>query len=285
MKKILGLIFAGLVAAAPVWGGERNSLEVAFETSNYRYREPHMKGPIKDSGHLQGVSMNFTHRSLMSEILGDNDNFVSLELIYMSGKVDYDGYLQDTAGNIVGTASSEGIHDWYVDGRLLFGQHFKLSDKLALDPFMGLAYRFLRDEGQKKSDSAYLRESNYVYMPIGTGLTWQMSETFKIVLKGEFDWLLQGKQKSGLSRFGPPYGDLSNTQKKGWGVRASVKLEQSLGKMGLFVEPFYRYWKIQNSEFDYYAAIDLGGGWYQYIGGIEPFNITREYGIRAGITF
>ena len=76
-----------------------------------------------------------------------------------------------------------------------------------------------------------------------------------------------------------------NSQRKGFGARASVKAEQELGQTAIFVEPFVRYWKIQNSKFDYYYAEDMGGGWYKLHGGIEPFNTTREYGIRVGIAF
>lgn len=265
---------------------KKNEFSLAYEYSDYIYREPHMDYPIKDSGTMHGISAAYTLRSVMEEAWGPNDNFLSVELIYMTGKVDYEGWLQDGYGNVTGPAYSNGIHDWYLDGRLLFGQRFTLKeDRLFIDPFAGLAYRFLRDEGHKKSDTAYLRESNYFYAPLGANLVWQITDSFKMVLKGEFDWLLSGKQKSGMSRFDPLFSDMTNTQKKGVGARASVKLEQELGKIAVFVEPFYRFWKIQNSEQGCYYKEDLGGGYYMCYGGIEPFNTTREYGLRAGVTF
>ena len=280
MKRICCLV-ASFVFTLSAVAGERNSFEAAVETSKYQYREPHMQYPIKNTGRMTGVSAAFTHRSLLESYFGENPAFVRIEGIYMKGKVDYDGYLQD------GTpATSDDIDDWYVDGRLLFGQRYEFAEQsLILEPFLGLAYRFLQDNGQKKSDSGYLRESNYTYMPIGAHFTWNVTNSFRMMLKGEFDWLLEGKQKSGTSRFDPAFKDLKNTQKKGFGLRAGFRVEQDLGKIALFAEPFYRYWKIQNSKMDCYYTEDIGGGWYMCYGGIEPYNTTREWGMKAGIEF
>lgn len=295
MRKICCLVAAFVFTLSAV-AGERNSFEVAAETSKYQYREPHMEGPIKISGRMQGLSAAFTHRSLLESYFGENPAFVRIEGIYMRGKTDYDGYLQDGGGHIVGPSTTEDVDDWYVDGRLLFGQRYEFAEQsLVLEPFLGLAYRFLRDNGQKKSDTSYLRESNYTYAPIGANFTWNVTNTFRMILKGEFDWLLEGKQKSGTSRFGNPCGlvpgatgpckDMKNTQKKGFGLRAGFRVEQDLGKMAVFAEPFYRYWKVQNSKMDCYYTADIGGGWYMCYGGIEPYNTTREWGVKAGIEF
>ena len=65
-----------------------------------------------------------------------------------------------------------------------------------------------------------------------------------------------------------------------------MKAEIDFGPFGVFIEPFWRYWKIQNSAKAWYDLVDEDGnptGYGGYI--IEPFNITREYGIRTGITF
>lgn len=265
---------------------KKNKLEIGLEYSDYVYREPHMDYPIKIAGKMQGIDLKYTIHSLMSEAWGENDNFMSVELLYMTGKVDYDGWLQDGSGNVVGPSSTTGIHDWYIDARLLFGRRVYLTEnKLILDPFLGIAYRFLRDEQHKKSDSGYLRESNYLYVPIGADFTWQATSSFKLTLKGEFDWLLGGKQKSGMSRFDPAFRDMMNSQRKGFGARASIKAEQNIGQIGIFVEPFVRYWKIQNSKWNYYYVEDIGGGMGYFYGGIEPFNTTREYGLRAGVSF
>ena len=280
MKKWYVFCLVSLFGISLGYAETGDSFSVAFETSNYGYREPHMDGPMHLSGMMYGVSARLASYSLLKDQLGLNKSFTALEAIYMTGKVDYDGYLQDSFGNIVAPFQEKGINDWYIDVRALGGRRIDITKTWYLELFAGLGYRFLRDEQQKKSDMGYLRESNYIYAPLGLNLAWKTSDTFKITASGEFDWLLEGTQKS-------DFGDalLENTQREGWGVRASLKLEQDLGAVAVFVEPFYRYWKIQNSDFDYYGIVDIGGGNYSYVGGIEPFNITREYGVKIGIAF
>lgn len=281
MRKFCCLVLF-CVFSLSAMAAERLSFEVSAEMSNYTYREPHMQYPIKISGHMTGVSAALTHRSLLESYFGENAAFVRVEGIYMQGKNDYDGYLQ--GGGVDGTPITiSNIDDWYIDGRLLFGQRYEFAEQsLILEPFAGVAYRFLQDNGQKKSDSAYLRESNYVYAPFGARFTWNVSNTFRMILNGEFDWLLEGKQKSGMSRFDPAFSDLRNTQKEGFGLRAGLRMEQEIGKVAVFAEPFYRYWKIQNSNVDYYYIDELFGWGY---GGVEPYNTTHEWGIKAGVAF
>ncbi len=281
MKKISILLVVCLVGLAGFsHAAGSNSFSVALETSDYGYREPHLPGPMRLSGMMYGVSARLVNYSLLKDFYNSENAFTALDVLYMTGKVDYDGYLQDSLGNIVAPFEQKNINDWYIDVRALSGRKFELAkDTWYLDLFAGLGYRFLRDEQQKKSDMGYLRESNYLYVPGGLNLSWKTSDTFKITATGEFDWLLEGTQKSDFG-----YMMLENRQTEGWGVRASLKLEKSLGAVAVFVEPFYRYWKIQNSDIDY-GEIDMGGGWYTYQGGIEPFNITREYGLKVGLAF
>ena len=68
-------------------------------------------------------------------------------------------------------------------------------------------------------------------------------------------------------------------REEGYGLRGSVKLEKRFSKFGIFVEPFIRYWHIQNSE-EAYAQM---GPYVITI--IEPKNETREYGLKIGLTF
>lgn len=283
MKKAVSLLGGLLIAlfALPAFAGD---LSVAVEFSDYGYKEPHMKGPIRNYGKMKGVSAKYTSWDLFGSYFSNmEDTFITLEGIYMSGKVDYDGWLQNSYGDIVGKAKSEDINDWYVDARFLAGQRYHFSDSWYADPYIGIAYRYLRDEGQKKSEYAYLRESNYLYMPIGFNLGWQVGGGFNLTLNSEFDVLLKGRQQSGPTKAGEAqgFGDTIHDQSQGWGVRFSLKVEQEIGQVAIFAEPFFRYWKIQNSDIGFSVSEQL----MQYQASIEPFNITREYGIKAGIRF
>ena len=282
MKKV-GFLLGGLLLslfALPAFAGD---FSVAAEFSDYGYKEPHMKGPIRNYGKMKGVSLRYTAWDLLGDYFSNTGNtFARLEGIYMNGKVDYDGYLQDSHGNIVGTAKSEDINDWYVDARVLAGQRYDFSLHFYMDPYVGIAYRYLRDEGQKKSEYAYLRQSNYLYLPVGTDFGFKTGG-FSLVVNGEFDILLKGRQESGTTKEMSEQGfsDTTHHQSQGWGARFSLKVEQEVGQIAIFAEPFYRYWKIQDSDVGFSISEQL----MQYQASIEPFNITREYGVKVGIKF
>ena len=287
MKKILlGLVFISLAVPA-LAKDQRHKLEIAYEYSDYGYREPHMQYPIHNVATKQGVSVVYTRQSLKSEELNEEDTtFGSLEFRYMNGKADYDGYLQD--GTPFKTYDDK---DYYMEAALKLGQYYSLgSSAVRVWPYMGIGWRSLRngEDGLKDYGGvlgwSYQRTSTYVYVPLGMNFTVELGDAARLTLNGQFDWLIHGNQNSHVDDSWN-VNSISNKQDKGFGVRASVKLETDLGGMGLFVEPFWRYWKIQNSEKVTYYVYDSGG----YIVGQgamwEPFNITREYGIRAGITF
>ena len=118
-----------------------------------------------------------------------------------------------------------------------------------------------------KDPNGYLRESNYVYVPF-TGELRFKGGVWEFDLRGELDYLLFGLQESHMEPR-----TLRHDQHSGYGLRASAKLQVNLdgNKTGVFVEPFYRYWDIQDSQ--------ANGGY------LEPHNTTREFGLRAGIAF
>lgn len=263
-------------------------LEIAYETESYGYREPHMQYPIKISGRKQGVSLTYTRNNLLSAVgMGEDNSFGTLELRYLRGKVDYNGFLWDGT-----TATSDDERDYYYEGRLFIGKHMAMGDYFTLSPYFGLGYRYLCNHAEK-SPGGYKRESTYFYMPFGAGLAFHPGNGWSATLSGEFDWMINGNQRSQMSdtgNFDPPYQDfhykdVTNDQTKGFGLRAGFKVEKDFGGFGLFAEPFYRFWKIQNSEVEPLLATNGTETVFTGRGLVEPFNITREYGVKIGVTF
>ncbi|MHC4357072.1 MAG: hypothetical protein ACYS0H_30615, partial [Planctomycetota bacterium] len=84
----------------------------------------------------------------------------------------------------------------------------------------------------------------------------------------EYDIFLWGEQRSHLSDFpsDPPEPDVENEQDEGFGYRISVRLQREYSNGVLIIEPFFRFWDIEDSE--------ISRGWF------EPANETTEYGIR-----
>ena len=181
----------------------------------------------------------------------------------MGGTTDYDGWLMTTPPT--GHKFND-IGDYYYEGRLHLGRVADLSQVTQLWFAAGFAYRYLKDH-MNKDPYGYLRESNYVYMPL-TGELRFKGKTLEVDLRGELDYLLFGWQNSHMLG-----GNIRHEQHEGFGLRVSAKAQVNLGggKTGIFVEPFYRMWNIGESE--------SNGGY------IEPHNTTKEAGLRAGITF
>lgn len=285
MKKFLvvvSFVLLSFPAFALQDGGAK--LEIAYEGMGYSYREPHMDHPISLKAPTKhGGSIKYTKYGLSSGFSGDKDNmFGVLEARFLMGDTKYRGY---TWGG--DPASANGLKDWYVEGRMLAGNKYDLSDTWGVSPYLGIGYRFLSNHADEM-EGGYRRESNYFYVPLGAELGWQMGEDWKLTFTGEFDWLIKGSQLSRMSDTELPspyeYKDVRNQQSKGFGLRGSVKLETTYAGVGVFIEPFYRFWKIQNSKLEPLIITD---GYYDYYGGdlVEPFNITREYGVKIGVSF
>lgn len=266
-------------------GLKKHNLEVAYEISDYGYREPHMEYPIHITAKKQGVSLVYTRISVRSEDVTDEDpTFATLELRYMTGKADYDGFWSD--GTELQMYDEK---DYYMEAALKIGRYYTLTDFMKLWPYLGIGWRSLRngedgviDLGGGNYGETYQRTSTYIYVPLGLKWETNFGSAVKLSLNGQFDWLLRGNQSSHTTMLVNSH-NFSNKQDKGYGVRTSAKLETNFGKMGIFVEPFWRYWKIQNSAEEWIYSVSDPTNPIGYV--IEPFNITREYGIRAGITF
>jgi len=235
MKKLLFLlvIFAALPAFA------QKTLEVAYESSDYSYREP-SDHAIGLKGKMQGGSLRYETR------MRDSDMFAAFDGRWMGGTTDYDGWLQDGYGNFEKHTASD-IGDYYYEARLHIGQIYDFSQEMKLWLSAGVGYRYLKDH-MNKDPYGYLRESSYVYIPFTLNLRYTGS-WWSAVLGGEFDYMILGHQ---TSHFDYPFEDIRNDQNDGFGVRVGLKLQADLSeKTGIFVEPFYRYWQIAGSKEEY----------------------------------
>lgn len=260
MKKLLLCLVVFLITS-PVMAlnGGVEKWEIAYEGEGYSYREPHMEYPISLKGYHHGASIKYT-------TFGNGGTARGVGIFegrFLMGKTDYDGYLMN------GTPSTaNGITDWYFELRGLYGYNFG-SETTQFTPYIGFGYRFLSNN-MDKDDSGYRRESTYYYIPIGASLKTGADNGFSATFTGEFDWLVYGNQYSGLS------GGVNNLQSKGLGARGGIKLAAGSEDFRVFIEPFYRFWKIQNSDV---VMINSSEGL------LEPFNISREYGVKVGFEF
>jgi len=237
-----------------------HSFEIGFEAFHKEYKEPDV---MNEKGMMVGVGLAYTYH--------DKAMFkASLLLAY--GEVDYEN-----------SGTLDGIPDRHVELRGLVGYDFAVDPTFVVTPYIGLGYRFLRNDsaGMITSTGArgYNRESNYFYTPVGIAVVKILPEGWTLSAEAEFDYLWYGKQHSDLSDANPLFPDISNDQDQGYGIRGAVRIEKKLSASSVFLEPFVRYWHVSQSDDAIFSA---GGTLYR---GYEPKNDTTEIGASVGLKF
>lgn len=288
MKKIVVLLMLCGLCLTLQAKDQKHKLEIAYEGSDYAYREPHTTQKLRLAGRKRGLHLVYTNQSVLSRDVSDEDpSFASLEFRYMDGKTDWKDANQEADTN---------VRDHYMEAALKFGRKYQLANPLQLRPYLGIGWREAQhgedpfdrdyltvDYGISYEEAVYVTKTKttYFYIPIGSNLMLNIGEDLTVTLNGEFDWLIHGRINAHAPGYFVNSNNISVSAPKGYGVRVSVKAELDMGPMGVFIEPFWRYWQVQRSSKYWY---DLDGG---SDGGCTraPMNTTREYGIRAGISF
>lgn len=264
---------------APANEGRRHSFSVGTETYSYDYRET-VNGArfMSMKGAYSGLSVDYAYRinpkdSNYSEYVDE----VRVQSRLAGGKVDYDG-----------SNTFSGIRDTVFEMRGLLAKNYSLGEGTSAAPYIGLGYRYLNDGFEKNSPGGYNRESKYWYLPVGGDLKFRVRDGWGLSMNLEYDQLLAGTQKSHLEDVDPSYETLSNDQRKGYGIRGAVMVSKDITKgVNLFVEPFVRYWSIEDSDFsplviNGVTQCDSNG---LCDGGFEPSNVTKEIGLKMGVGF
>jgi hypothetical protein len=226
---------------------------------------------MEQEGLFYGMRLGFTGRNWASGSLeesgADGGIMFRAEGRVAFGQVDYDGGIVDLNTNTVTPYSMDDIDDWVFEGRLLLGGD-RLHQSALHTIYAGIGYRYLNDDSSF-DPAGYERESNYVYVPVGYAFDSSIEEGWSFGFGAEFDIFLVGNQKSYLSDVNPTYPDIDSRQESGYGCRASVRFQHKSQKGIFVVEPFIRYWDIDDSE----VSIETIGNLY------EPANETIESGI------
>jgi hypothetical protein len=274
----------------------KHQFELSTEVYRYKYTE---NIGVKIAGVKGGLTGAYQYRLFDNPEIhtikdffsrSSKPNILRLEARTSYGKVDYEG-----------SGTWGGIPDLNFETRGLFGMEIPVEENLMFVPFGGLGYRYLYNDMSKypasivdgqQYFSGYDRESSYIYIPLGLEAKTKFAQKWSLAVKGEFDWFIWGKQISHLedsvdeNDVKSGYDKLSNTQKHGLGWRMSARLMRQTGPFDLFVEPFIRYWHIEDSEVSLIttngSAICQGN---LCSAGLEPDNKTWEYGLNLGAKF
>jgi len=210
-----------------------------------------------------GLRLGYTSRdwvpSSTEELSSGVGAMSRLEARFAYGQVDYDGATQGGSPLSIG-----GIDDLVFEGRLLLGTDWLVGGEMLNTLYAGIGYRYLRDDLSVHS-GGYLRESNYIYVPLGYQLDGSLESGWSWAAGLEYDFFIWGKQRSHLSDVSLFLPIVDNEQDSGFGYRAHLRLQNKESDGVLIIEPFVRFWDIDKSEMN--------------MGFLEPANETTEVGI------
>lgn len=258
----------------PYPGLRRNAFDLGTEVYYFHYEEP---GLMEEEGVFYGVRVGCTGRGWIpaspQASSADGGTMFRAEGRFAFGQVDYDGGIIDLDTGAVTPCNMDDIDDWVFEGRLLLGADWLYGSALNT-VYAGIGYRYLNDDSSF-DPAGYERESNYLYVPIGYEFDSSHMTGWSFGFGAEFDVFIVGNQRSHLSDVDPAYSDVDNRQNSGYGCRASVRLQHKTEAVIFSVEPFIRYWNIDDSEVEYETFGTL----------IEPANETTEYGISVLLMF
>ena len=241
----------------------KSGFEIGLDMSYIRYEEPEF---MEEEGLTLSLYGAYTVRP--------NDFMVRFDGRLGFGSVDYTSPVSGRA---------DGLRDYIMEARLLFGRTFEISDKWYVTPFSGLGYRYLFDGLGEKVTSlwhlGYDRRSNYLYSPIGIESASFLKYGWSLAAAAEYDYFWHGWQHSEL---GAPFGsDLTviNDQEDGWGLRAHGKIIKESGRYDIIFGPYFKYWNISDSrEVSIFFEGEEGTV-------IEPANNSIEIGGMFGVVF
>lgn len=258
-----------------------HSLDLSWEIYSAWYHEPHV---MEQSGTMNGYSGRYTYRPNKDDLFYYKAiNYYRLDGMFASGRFDY-----QAKGDQEGLKINN-IYDYMVEIRGIIGKEYIHEDFNFL-AYSGFGHRFLNDEETPptifmgSSVYGYERESRYYYLPFGFEVSKNFEGNWTVTANGEYDWFLTGRQVSEFSdanKYLPDSRneDVSNRQDSGYGMRGSIKFLKSAEQFNFFVEPFIRYWKINDSEIKttYFDS--------ELFAGLEPENQTLESGVKLGMQF
>ena len=233
----------------------RRGFEVGGQIAHYHYEEPDFAKFIGNRGGIVGA-YTFPRRW--------NRVFFKVDGRGSYGALKYQG-----------SGTQDSVPDLIIETRGVAGMDFPVGSGVSLSPYLGVGYRYLYNDsrGYTSTNAAgYQRYSNYLYMPVGVTMRFDLGNRWVLAPTGEADIFIRGKQRSQLSDANLGFNDVTNTQRHGYGSRAYLMVEKDHLAFGAWMH----YWNIKDSDVQ---PIGLGQA------GREPENWTRESGIEFRYRF
>jgi len=258
--------------ARPLSLGTETGIDIGIENGSYRWQDWTAGSDYaRARGRRTGASIALTQ----AFDTGEDDVFVSAEVSYVQGRVTR----TVRNGDVISTGTRQIESAW--DSRALIGTDWHFAD-FSLSPFTGVGYRAVQGRASIDGAAYYLREIKQTYLPLGLTLRQHLINGARLSTTAEYDHLLGSRIKSHYgddTRYASLIGTVDNIAKKGFGARLSMTYDQPPWSIG----PFFRYWKVAESNKVYLPVLSAAVGSANYAN--EGVNKTYEFGVSAKYRF
>ncbi|MBE2896500.1 porin family protein [Pasteurellaceae bacterium HPA106] len=269
MKKItFGLL---LVLATPAALASHWEYTLGGEVYRETYRE-YVNGSerfMQQRAHMHGLSGAATYHF-------NPQSAVILEGRYVKGKSHYVGSEgpseEKPEGTPYGSVTIHGTPRNSYDLRALYQHHFYAMQR-DWRVQVGGGYRILNDLNSRKDAEDYDRKNRLIYAHIGVSTDFALPNGFTLSPKIGYNQLIRARQYSYIEQ------TAINKQRNGKGLEFELGLSKVVGKGKVTFSPFYRGWKV----FDSNRIVQNTDGEIGEI--VEPKNITHEVGVKLSYTF
>ncbi len=240
-----------------------NSYSIGIEGFRDSYKEYFIDAVAGVDPHVDvhtdygSVTANYQHSA--------NGYFTAVDGRYSQGNSNYK--------SLSGVANH--IPDKEGEARLRFGESIVVWHGIVM-PYIGLGARLFYDKFKEAGPGGYDRHIAQLYAPIGA--TYQFNwRGWMFRPNVEIDPLFWGRVTSKLGEI-PGYGDVTNAQHGGVGLRGEFMAGQQYKSFGWEVGPFVRYWHVDTSDI---APLPGAPG----VGVVEPKNARLQAGGALRVNF
>lgn len=211
-----------------------SEFKLGYQGTYLYYDEPDV---MHEKGFLNGGFVAWTG------YFTDQHIMAAIELEGVAGGMRYYGKYSD------GTRLKCDTDDYLLSGRLTVGKGFEVGG-VGVTPYIGFGTRYWYD--RIKAAGGYKRYIHQYYLPLGVNVVYRLDANWSLGGSIEGDLFLGGTVKSKLSDVGPDYQDADNSQDflDGFGARISLFAEYQFEACALGFEPYFRYWKLDDSDKD-----------------------------------
>jgi hypothetical protein len=276
MKTILIIasitFIAALLQSTSVQAGNFfQSFKFGLEAGYFNYQEP---GLIESDGGLAGAFGEYKLHFSDSLILPDT---LIIDGNIKAGRTDFTSY---------GRGELEDQDNFVSEIRANLGKEFNILNSVYIMPYAGIGYRYQNTDpsanGSITTTGHYLKEQevHYLYLPLGIKTGVMLLSNWAVEVTAEFDVFLDGTQKSFFNNINTHLDDVEEDLSDGYGFRGSIAFIQRTPVFDLSIEPFIRWWDIDNSK---NTSVVCNTSFCAR--GFEPDNETYEVGVRFGFSF